>query len=88
MEWRNRRMVPYEDAGRGENRGQVPQWVDTNPMITIPPPQPQVGFLPPGVEYADDPVIQEVLREQERRRRTQVPIHPMDLVSDGLKGRR
>lgn len=89
MDLRGQRMVPYTDAGRGTGGSSNPTWQDSRPMVTIPPPQPQIGYLPPGVEYANDPMIQSIIEEHQRRQRTRIPIHPMDLMTDDqLKGRR
>lgn len=89
MDLTGQRRVPYVDAGRGHapRAGELPQWNDPNPMVTIPLPQPQAGFVPPGVEYADDPMIRAIIEEHQRRQRTRIPIHPLDLMTDDLRGR-
>lgn len=90
MDLTGQRRVPYVDAGRGLNTGQQPVWHDTRPMVTIPPPEPVIGFTPPGLEYANDPMIQSIIEEHQRRQRTRIPIHPLDMLmqNDELKGRR
>ena len=87
MDLTNRRRVPYIDAGFGVNRHQEPSWTSTEPMVTLPVPTNDPNWVSPMEEYADDPVINSIIEQHRRRRRTTVPLDPLTLMQDQLRGR-
>lgn len=66
------------------------EWNLAHPYRTIPQPM-DTGEVFPREQYANDPLIQGILRDRRRERegvRTPRQVVPLDLMEDGLRGRR